>query len=90
MPYQPPPDLVKLRQDFLAAEQRLREVGASHPAPTAIARGEASLSDGQRAEWDAAQAEVRRLAVELHRHGWWGEVDNRHDAAMALNEAAKG
>ena len=87
---QPPPDLIQLRKDFLAAEQRLHEVGASHPAPTAIATGEASLTDGQRAGWDTAQGRVRDLAGQIHRHPWWGDVENRHDARTALDAAAKG
>jgi hypothetical protein len=87
---QPPPDLIELRRAFLTAEAHLHEVGASHPAPTAVARGEAELSDGQREEWQATFDDTRRLAGEIHRHDWWGEVDNRAAAATALNEAAKG
>ena len=90
MPYQPPPDLIQLRKDFLDAEQRLREVGASHPAPTAIARGEAELSDDQRAEWDTAQGRVRDLAGQIHQHEWWSTVGNQHDARTALDAAAQG
>lgn len=88
MPYDLPPDLIELRRDFLAAEETLRQLGAAQPAPTAIAAGEAELSDEQREEWDAAQAEAQRLAGEIHRHDWWDGVDNRHDAWMALQQAA--
>lgn len=87
--YDPPPDLLKLKQDFLAAEQKLAQLRQTHPAPTAIAALEAELSDEQRLEWAAAFDESRRLAEEIHRHGWWGKVDNRHSAWMALQQTAK-
>lgn len=83
-----PPDLVQLRRAFLAAEEHLRQLGAAQPAPTAIAAGEAELSDEQREEWQAAHEKTRDLAGEIHRHDWWDTVDNRHDAWMALQQAA--
>ena len=84
-----PPDLIELRRAFLAAEEHLRELGAAQPAPTAIAAGEAELTDEQREEWQAAHDKTRDLAGEIHRHPWWGTVDNRQSAATALDEAAK-
>ena len=87
--YDLPPDLVQLRRDFLAAEEELRKIGAAQPAPTAVAAGEAELTDEQRAEWQAAFQEVRRLVAEINQNPWWETVDNRHHAWMALNKAAK-
>lgn len=83
-----PPDLVQLRRDFLAAKQALHDLGASMPAPTAVATGEAELSDDQRAEWEAAHARSRDLAGEIHRHPWWGTVENRQEGRQALAAAA--
>jgi hypothetical protein len=88
MAFDLPPDLVQLRRDFLAAEERLRAIGQAQPAPTAVAAGEAEVSDEQRVEWAAAFDETRRLAEEIHRHPWWLQVDQRHDAWMALQKAA--
>ncbi|MDP4501092.1 hypothetical protein [Nonomuraea turcica] len=86
--YEPPSDLIDLRKAFLASEAMLAELRQTHPAPTAIAAGEAELSDDQRVEWAAALDELRRLAEEIGRHAWWAQVDNRHSAWMALRRAA--
>ena len=90
MAYEPPAQLVQLKRDFLAAEERRREVGQAMPAPTAVAAGEATITEDQREAWQAACAESARLAEAIHRDDWWGTVDNRHSADMALLEAAKG
>ncbi|MEU6725446.1 hypothetical protein ABZ917_17200 [Nonomuraea wenchangensis] len=89
MAYDPPADLLALKEQFLAIEARIAELRQTHPAAVAIVAGEAELSDEQRVEWAAAMDESRRLAEEIHRHGWWAEVDNRHSAWMALQKAAK-
>jgi hypothetical protein len=89
MAYDLPADLLALKRDFLAAENRLAELRQTHPAPTAVAAGDAELSDEQRVEWAATMDESRRLAEEIHRHAWWSQVDNRHSAWMALQKAAK-
>ncbi|MFB9709411.1 hypothetical protein ACQP10_19745 [Streptosporangium sandarakinum] len=69
MAYEPPPDLLKLKTDFLTNEAEL---------PTLA--GE---------KWQTAFARSQKLALEIHRHAWWSEVDNRHSAWMALLQAAK-
>jgi hypothetical protein len=89
MAYDPPADLLSLKRNFLAAEEHLAELRQTHPAPTAIAAREAELTDEQRVEWAAAWDESRRLAEEISRHAWWAQVDNRHSAWMALQQAAK-
>jgi hypothetical protein len=90
VPYQPPPDLIELRRSFVAAEQQLRDLAASHPAPTAIAAGEASLSDAQREEWAAVHNHMRQLAEQIQQHPWLAGADNRHHAWMAMRAAAEG
>ncbi|MEU6781508.1 hypothetical protein ABZ912_20070 [Nonomuraea angiospora] len=86
--YDLPEDLIDLRRAFLASEARLVELRQTHPASTVIAASEAELSEEQRVEWAAAFDESRRLAEEIHRHGWWETVENRHSAWMALRNAA--
>ncbi|MEU4576591.1 hypothetical protein [Nonomuraea sp. NPDC023979] len=88
--YEPPADLLDLRKAFVATEAQLANLRQAHPSPTAIAAGEAELTDEQRVEWAAALDESRRLAEEIHRHSWWATVDNRHSAWMALQSAAVG
>lgn len=87
--YEPPADLLELKRAFLAAEALRAEVGKALPAATDVAAKEADIPEEQRQEWDQACAESTRLAVELHRHPWWGSVDNRHEADTQLLKLAK-
>lgn len=88
--YDLPEDLLAMKRDLLAAQARLEEIGNAIPAPIAVAAREAEISDEQRTEWWAVHEESMRLSEEIHRHPWWGQVDNRHDAWAHLQKIAKG
>jgi len=87
--YDLPDDLIDLRRAFLAAQERLAELGRAMPSHTMVAAGEAEpATEGQRQAWWDAQKECQRLAVEIHRHSWWETVDSRQKAERALRDAA--
>lgn len=87
--YSPPEDLLQLRRDFVAAEERLSELGRAMPSEAAVRAQEAEPpTEGQRQAWAAAQGECRRLAVQIQPHPWWATVDSRQAAERALRDAA--
>lgn len=58
------------------------------PSAAAVAALEAEpATEEQQQEWRDMQAECRHLAVEIHEHAWWGQVDDRKAARKALDEA---
>ena len=80
-------DLVQLRRDFLAAQERLSAAGQAMPSQAAVAAGEAERTPEQVEEWWAAQDECRRLAVAIQEHPYWATVDDRKAARKALDNA---
>lgn len=87
--YDPPEDLLQMRRDFLTAQRRLSELGRAMPSEAAVRAQEAEPpTEEQRQVWWAAHEESRRLAGEIDRHSWWGEVDDRKAARKALDAAA--
>lgn len=72
--YDIPDDLLALQRAYDQADARVQEL---------------SVGDEHREALAAARQE-RLAAVEaLHRHPFWGTVDNRHSADMALKKAAR-
>ena len=87
--YEIPPDLLQLRVDFVTAQEGLSALGRAIPSAAAVAALEAEpASEEQRQEWLAAQAESRRLAVEIQEHPYWETVGDRKAARKALDAAA--
>jgi hypothetical protein len=81
-----PPDLIQLRRDFLAAQQRLHAAGQALPPYTAVAAGQtAPASEEQRQEWRAAHDESRRLALQIDQHQYWAIAEDRKAARTALD-----
>jgi hypothetical protein len=87
--YQVPEDLVQAKRDFFAAEARVKELGDAMPSPVDVANLEAEISDEQRDALQAARAAELDIVMTLHRHEWWGTVDNQREAWVALDQAAK-
>ena len=80
-------DLIQLRRDFLAAQERLATAGREIPSQAAVAAGAEPASEEQRDAWAALQGECRRLAVEIQEHKYWATVDDRKAARKALEDA---
>ncbi|MFI0418043.1 hypothetical protein [Spongiactinospora sp. 9N601] len=60
---------------FLDAGAELSRLSAAQPRPTEVAAGTAVLTDEQRAQWQAAFAEERRLGEVVREDPWWAEVE---------------
>jgi hypothetical protein len=71
--YDIPDDLLALQRAYDTADARVQE-----------------LVDGDDRDGLKAARDERLAAVEaLHRHPFWSSVDNRHQADMALKQAAR-
>lgn len=81
-----PEDLIQLRRDFLAAQERLRAAGRVLPAHAAVLALEVEpASEEQRQEWADAQTECRRLAVAIQEHEYWEKAPDRKAVRNALD-----
>lgn len=72
--YDIPDDLLALQRAYDQADAKVQEL---------------SVGDEHREALKDARAERLRLVEEIHRHQFWGTVDNRHSADMALKKAAR-
>lgn len=85
----PPADLVRARQDFLAALAREARIARELPSsinPDGSVRG---IDSQDAARLDAVRAECQRLALAINGHPYIAEAPNRFAAWTAVNEAAK-
>lgn len=87
-----PDDLIQMRRDFLAVQERLAAAGREMPSHAAVAAGEAEVTAEQKEAWWAAQDESRRLAVAMHGHPFWETVEagDRKRVQAQLWDAAGG
>ena len=90
--YEFPTDLIDAQQAFQAADAKVAEIHARMPRPTAIAAGEATISDELAQAHEEARAERGRVLDVLYGHPWWLEIPREeHEAARtALRQAAAG
>ncbi|MEU7855280.1 hypothetical protein [Nonomuraea sp. NPDC049141] len=82
-------ELIQMRRDFLAAQERLATAGREIPSQAAVAAGAEPATEEQQEAWLALQGECRRLAVAIQEHKYWREVDDPKAARKALEDAAK-
>lgn len=87
--YDPPADLLKLKRDYFAADARCQELTDALPSNVDVLEGRAERDEATMADLTSARSDRMELVEQIHRHGWWKEVDNRHSAWMALQKIAK-
>ncbi|WP_123661610.1 hypothetical protein [Actinocorallia herbida] len=87
-----PPELLRLRLDFLAAQARCEELSAAMPTNAQLREGyeisREDLDERNRALGEARKARLV-LAVELSGHPWFGEQKDAVSAREAVEKAAK-
>jgi hypothetical protein len=78
-----PEDLVKLKAAFWAADAECAALSA-RPDP-------ADPDEQQRARDELKAANLKRLGIitEMYAHPWWATQNNRYEADLAVNAAAK-
>lgn len=89
MAYEIPDDLLQLKRDFNAADARCEEIAAALPSSVSVLAVEMEPDPKGQADLVEARSERMRLVEEMNRHPWWATVDDRHDAWMFLQKAAK-
>jgi hypothetical protein len=82
-----PGDLIATQRAFRQTETRCEQIGATHPRAVDIAAGLARITDEQRAELAGARQERLQLVEALQNHPWWGDINNRYLAQLALYAA---
>ncbi|SEN87122.1 hypothetical protein [Nonomuraea pusilla] len=87
--YDPPSDLLQLKQDFLLADAECGEIGRLIQSGVAVLALEAEPDPERQAQLEDARARRLDLVERIHRHEWWSTVDNRYKADAALLQAAK-
>ncbi|MBO3751515.1 hypothetical protein J5X84_36045 [Streptosporangiaceae bacterium NEAU-GS5] len=84
-----PPELIEAQRAYWAAERRVADIVARLPSGSAIALGQAAVSEEDRRELAAARAERGRLIDQLYGHPFWqGHAAPEH-AREALRRAAR-
>lgn len=84
-----PQDVIDAQRAYDAADAAVHKVCEGLPSGAAIAAGEATLSDEQRAELGRVRAErLDRLAA-LHDNPWWKQAGDPLRAEAALRKAAR-
>ncbi len=87
--YRIPGDLIALRVAFQQAQQHCSEISDELPSGRDIIAGTASISSGLAEQVEQARAEATRLALAIHAHPWWAQVDNRYQADQAVRNATR-
>jgi len=84
-----PEDLLQALRDFLAAEVQIKQIVDKMPSSVDVINLEAEVGEEQQQELDAAREAQMDAVMRMHRHEWWGSVENRYDAGLELRKAAQ-
>jgi hypothetical protein len=88
--YDIPDDLLQLKRDYLAADQRCHEIADGLPSSVSVLAMEMEPDPGGQADLVEARAERLLALEEMNRHSWWSSAGDRYAAGVALMKAAKG